>query len=102
MPVERLVFQGYRYERLRNSFKKFYGRYGDQFIGQSRTHSLLIPNSNGLPFFDFFNLDLSLGLSTHLTYGWSDKCRARGRWCLLYLEHMIVLSAGLTSHFSIK
>ena len=25
--VKRLVSQGYRYERLRNSFKKFYGRY---------------------------------------------------------------------------
>ena len=27
MLVERLVSQGYRNERLRNSFKKFYGRY---------------------------------------------------------------------------
>ena len=32
-------------------------------------HSLLIPNSNGL---SFFNLDLSLGLSTHPTYGGND------------------------------
>ena len=29
MIVDRLVSQGYRYERLRNSFKKFYGRYQD-------------------------------------------------------------------------
>ena len=27
---------------------------------------------------------------------------ARGRRCLLYLEHLIVLSAGLNSHFDIK
>ena len=50
----------------------------------------------------FFNLDLLLGLSTHLTYGWSDRCCAQGKWCLLYLEHLIMLSAGLTSHFGIK
>ena len=75
MLVESLVSQGYRYERLRNSFKKFYGRYQDLIVKYQRsasdigTHSLLIPNSNGLSLFDFFNLDLSLGLSTHLTYG---------------------------------
>ena len=40
MLVERLVSQGYRYERLRNSFKKFYVRCQDLIVnikGQSLT-----------------------------------------------------------------
>ena len=32
MPVERIVSQGHRYERLRNSFKKLYGRYQDLIV----------------------------------------------------------------------
>ena len=32
------------------------------------SQSLPIPNSNGLSLFDFFNLNLLLGLSTHLIY----------------------------------
>ena len=76
MLVEWLVSLGYRYERLRNSFKKFCGRYQDLIVKSQRsvsdigTHYLMIPNSNGLSSFDFFfNLDLSLGLSTHLNCG---------------------------------
>ena len=59
MLVERLVSQGYLYEHLRNFFKKFYGRYRDLIVryqrsvsGIVRIHSLLIPNSNGLSFFN--------------------------------------------------
>ena len=37
MLVERLVSQGYRYERLRNSFKKFYGRYQDFIVKYERS-----------------------------------------------------------------
>ena len=49
MLVERLVFQRYRYERLRNSFKKFYRKYRDlvakyqRSVSDIKTHSLLIP-----------------------------------------------------------
>ena len=32
MPVAMLVSQGYQYKRLRNSFKKFYGRYQDLIV----------------------------------------------------------------------
>ena len=59
MLVERRVSQGYQYECLRNSFKNFYGRYQDLIVKYQRsvldigTHSLLIPNSNGLSLFDF-------------------------------------------------
>ena len=60
MLVERLVSQGYRHERLRNSFKKFYGRYQDlivkyqRSVSDIRTHSLLTPNSNWLSLLIFF------------------------------------------------
>ena len=37
MPVERLVSQGYRYERLRNSFIKFYGKYQDLTVKYQRS-----------------------------------------------------------------
>ena len=61
MLVERLVSQGYRCACLRNSFKTFYGRYQDLIVKYQRSvsdivrhsHSLLIPNSNGLSLFDF-------------------------------------------------
>ena len=44
MPVERLVFQGYhRYERLRNSFKTFYGRYQDLIVKYQRSVSDSFP-----------------------------------------------------------
>ena len=54
MLIERLVSQGYRHERLRNSLKKFCGRYRNLIVKDQRsildigTHSLLIPNSQGL------------------------------------------------------
>ena len=62
MLVERLMSHGYRYERLINSFKKFYGRYQDLIVKYQRSvsdivrdsYSLLIPNSNGLSLFDFY------------------------------------------------
>ena len=37
MLVERLVYQRCRYERLRNSFKKFYGRYQDLILKYQRS-----------------------------------------------------------------
>ena len=45
MQVERLVSQGYRYERLRNSFKKFYGRYQDLIVKYQRSASNKVRNS---------------------------------------------------------
>ena len=42
MLVERLVSQGYRYERLRNSFKKFYGRYQDLIVKYQRSVSDIV------------------------------------------------------------
>ena len=35
--VERLVSQGYQYERLRNSFKRLYSRYQDLFVTYQRS-----------------------------------------------------------------
>ena len=45
MLVERLVSQGYRYERLRNSFKKFYGRYQDLIVKYQRSVSDVVRDS---------------------------------------------------------
>ena len=44
MPVERLVSQGYRYERLRNPFKMFYGRYQDLIVKYQRSVSDVVRN----------------------------------------------------------
>ena len=69
MLVKMLLFRGYQYERLRNSFKMFYGRDRDLIEKYQRSvsdvvgiHSFLISNSNGLSFF-------LVVLSTDLAYG---------------------------------
>ena len=58
MLVCRLASHGYRYERLRNSFKTFCGRYQDLTVKYQR--SVLDIGTHVW----VFNLDLSLGLST--------------------------------------
>ena len=45
MPVKRLVSQGYRSERLRNSFKKFCGRYQDLIVKYQRSVSDTVKDS---------------------------------------------------------
>ena len=45
MLIERLVSQGYRYECLRNSFKKFYGRYQDLIVKCQRSVSDIVRDS---------------------------------------------------------
>ena len=45
MLVERLVSQGYRYEHLGNSFRKFYGRYQDLTVKYQRSVSDIVRDS---------------------------------------------------------
>ena len=45
MLVERLVSQGYQYERLRNSFKQVYGRYQDLTVKYQRSVSDIVRDS---------------------------------------------------------
>ena len=45
MLVERLVSQGYQYERPRNSFKTFYGRYQDLNVKYQRSVSDIVRDS---------------------------------------------------------
>ena len=45
MLVERFVSQGYRYERLRNLFKRFYGRYQDLIVKYQRSVSDIVRDS---------------------------------------------------------
>ena len=64
------------------------------------SQSLSIPKSNGLSLFDF--LIWTCCLDCQLIWFMAKVTGVRGRRCLLYLEHLIVLSAGLNSHFNIK
>ena len=45
MLVERLVSHGYQYESLRNSFKKFYGRYQNLIVKYQRSISNIVRDS---------------------------------------------------------
>ena len=45
MLVERLVSQGYQYERLRNSFKNLYGRYQDLNVKYQRSVTDIVRDS---------------------------------------------------------
>ena len=45
MLAERLVSQGYQYERLRNSFKQFYGRYEHLIVKYQKSVSNIVTDS---------------------------------------------------------
>ena len=57
MLVERLVSHGYQYERPRNSFKKFYGRYQDLSVKYQRSVSDIVR--------DLFPSDILIQMDCH-------------------------------------